>query len=252
MATGERSLFSTALDLQYTEVDLAELRLPNRVFRHRYFDFYIDEHRVESSQKITSALEAKEEKLLLFLCANPNRVCSYRELLKKIWDINSTSAADISLLRPQIAQLRTKLGAGDGEIIETVVKFGYRLVDPDRQPAYEQVELEDSSSKNQVFKHPLFDFNRYSREIIVGEKIERLSPKVAEVLILLMEHPNIAVRHQDFANRLWPGASAIEIREVLKNYTSTIRRQIRRLGINPAEVIFTDLGRGYRLLDRSA
>jgi DNA-binding response OmpR family regulator len=73
------------------------------------------------------ALSAKEFALLRYFMLHPNEVLSSEELLDHVWDENADPFSHV--VRVTVSNLRRKLpGASGGQIIETVVGVGYRLV----------------------------------------------------------------------------------------------------------------------------
>ncbi len=73
------------------------------------------------------ALSAKEFALLRYFMLHPNEVLSSEELLDHVWDENADPFSHV--VRVTVSNLRRKLpGAAGGQVIETVVGVGYRLV----------------------------------------------------------------------------------------------------------------------------
>ena len=78
------------------------------------------------------SLTQKEYDLLLFLIKNKNRICTRKEILKKVWDIHFEYNSGV--IDVYINSLRKKLPAKNaGEFIETVWGVGYIIKDKEHE-----------------------------------------------------------------------------------------------------------------------
>lgn len=93
----------------------------------RTLDFERREIRFEDGERVE--LSEKESELLHYLAANPGRAIGRDELLSRVWGLDprgiQTRTVDMHVRR-----LRAKLG-DQGDWVETVRGFGYRLRIPD-------------------------------------------------------------------------------------------------------------------------
>ncbi|TDC48628.1 response regulator transcription factor [Actinomadura sp. KC345] len=73
-------------------------------------------------------LTPKEFAVLRYMMSRPGRVVSAEELLEHVWDENADPFTNT--VRVTVGTLRRKLAEPDGtQVIETVVRHGYRLLD---------------------------------------------------------------------------------------------------------------------------
>jgi DNA-binding response OmpR family regulator len=71
------------------------------------------------------ALTAREFEVLAYLMRHPDQVLSREQILNAVWGFDFDPGTKV--LETYIGYLRRKLGASDGEAIETVRNVGYRL-----------------------------------------------------------------------------------------------------------------------------
>jgi DNA-binding response OmpR family regulator len=71
------------------------------------------------------ALTAREFEVLAYLVRHPDQVLSREQILNAVWGFDFDPGTKV--LETYIGYLRRKLGAGDGDAIETVRNVGYRL-----------------------------------------------------------------------------------------------------------------------------
>lgn len=78
------------------------------------------------------AVPAREFQLLAFLCANPGRVFSKRQLYRQVWGEEALGEADDNTVQVHIRRLREKIESVPGEPrhLVTMRGLGYKLVPP--------------------------------------------------------------------------------------------------------------------------
>lgn len=245
---GERGN-AAGLSPTYTEVDLAELRLPNRVFRHRHFDFFIDEARVVTSEGVQNPLRNKEHIMLAFFCANPNRVLSHEEIYRYVWAENGNLPCDKKLIKVLISTLRAKLGdSPDKHIIRTRNAMGYYFIDPERPIVYTETELANQDSlTGKVYRHTHLDFFEESAEIVFGNKRVELLPIETKLMTHFMREKNVNLSLGELGLNAW-GEDYIVDDNTVRVYVYRLRKILRDMGV-VEEVIKTIHGVGYRLVD---
>lgn len=79
------------------------------------------------------AVPAREFQLLAFLCANPGRVFSKRQLYRQVWGEEAIGVADDNTVQVHIRRLREKIEPVPGEprYLVTLRGLGYKLVPPE-------------------------------------------------------------------------------------------------------------------------
>lgn len=236
----------------HTEVDSLGKELPNRVWRHRDFDFFLDEHRVVTKPNgLSSVLTLAELDTLMLLGSNPNRYINALEIAlfceNSDQGHNKILPASVPVI---VLRLRDKLGQNDDKlIIESKVGLGYRLIDLDRLPRYQEVELDENSPALSVLGHQFFKFVENSQEIIVGgNKTSIAKFKLGKLLGHFMKHPNMIQPRDQLIGAVWsqdrPNSRTVDL------HVSWLRKELKRAGIRE-EVIETVWGVGYRLVDES-
>ncbi|UBM63091.1 response regulator transcription factor [Candidatus Sulfidibacterium hydrothermale] len=113
--------------LERIHVQFRKPHAKTTVFRHGPLTIDDAKHEVKWFDK-TVSLTQKEYDLLLFLIKNKNRICTRKEILKKVWDIHFEYSSGV--IDVYINSLRKKLPAeNNGELIETVRGIGYIIKD---------------------------------------------------------------------------------------------------------------------------
>jgi DNA-binding response OmpR family regulator len=75
----------------------------------------------------TIALSSREVLLLALFARERGRIVSRRRLLAEVWGLQHVDGIETRTVDVHIAKLRKKIGAGEGEAIETVRGAGYRF-----------------------------------------------------------------------------------------------------------------------------
>ncbi|MHB8925498.1 MAG: winged helix-turn-helix domain-containing protein [Coriobacteriia bacterium] len=78
------------------------------------------------------AVPAREFHLLSFLCRNPGRVFSKRQLYRQVWGEDALGEADDNTVQVHVRRLREKIEPSPGEprYLVTLRGLGYKLLPP--------------------------------------------------------------------------------------------------------------------------
>lgn len=239
------------------ETDLKEHVLPpSRIFRHRAFDFYVDENRLVAADGMVSNLGWFDQDALVLLCANPNRAISREKMLRSILNIDdSIPLPKARTIDVHIACLRRKLGDKHNKnpIIETVGLFGYKLNDPDRQPNYQVVELAPQEPKaEEIYRLQGFDFYIDEMYIQRGQARVALGKTEARLLAYLAKNRNRVVKYVDVYDNVWCDKVLQNAPSALRANISLLRSKLSQLGLDGKAIIHRRRATGYMLVDESA
>lgn len=101
---------------------------------HDFGDFclHVDEGRLVVGDADV-AIPAREFQLLAFLCENPERVFSKRQLYRQVWGEEALGEADDNTVQVHVHRLREKIEPvpGDPRYLVTIRGLGYKLVGRD-------------------------------------------------------------------------------------------------------------------------
>lgn len=239
------------------ETDLKEHALPpSRLFRHRSFDFYVDEQRAVTADGTENNISRAEVPILVILCANPGRILSRETILQFTLNLDIPfSNKETRVIDVHISKLRKKIGDTNPKspIIETVISAGYKLNDPDRTPCYQIVDLASQEPKpEEIYKLHDFDFNVDGMYIRRGQAKVDLGKTEARLLAYLAKNRNRVVKNVDTYVNVWCDKVPQDTPSPLRANIYLLRSKLRELGLDGKEIIQRKRAEGYILVDETA